>query len=67
MTSVVLDTSSVIAFLRKEPGGERVAPMLRGARLSIVNYCEIIGKGNDILTLIPQRYMPPINTASSPF
>jgi PIN domain nuclease of toxin-antitoxin system len=48
MTSVVLDTSAVIAFLRKEPGGDLISPMLRGAWLSAVNYCEIIGKAKDI-------------------
>ena len=48
MTDVVLDTSAVIAFLRKEPGGDLVAPILRGARLSTVNYCELIGKAKDI-------------------
>jgi ribonuclease VapC len=48
MTSIVLDTSAVIAFLRKEPGADLVAPMLRGGCLSAVNYCEIIGKAKDI-------------------
>ncbi len=48
MTSVVLDTSAVIAFLRKEPGADLIAPILRGGCLSAVNYCEIIGKAKDI-------------------
>jgi len=48
MSDVVLDTSAVIAFLRKEPGGDLIAPILRGARLSTVNFCEIIGKAKDI-------------------
>ena len=50
MNSIVLDSSAVLAFILKEPGGERVGALLdamdRGDRvhaaLSSVNWCEIL-------------------------
>ena len=34
---VVLDASALLAFLHRESGGERVPPLLDGARVSTVN------------------------------
>ena len=45
MTGVVLDASAVLAFLRREPGAERVEPRLPGARMSAVNHAEVLQKG----------------------
>ena len=42
--SVVLDASALLAFLHEEPGGERVSPMLEGARVSAVNWSEVLQK-----------------------
>jgi ribonuclease VapC len=44
VSSVVLDASALIAFLRKEPGEERVRPVLGRALLSAVNLSETIAK-----------------------
>ena len=38
----VLDTSALIALLFGERGAEKVAPVIRGAALSAVNYCETL-------------------------
>ena len=45
MTGVILDASAVLAFLRREPGAERVEPRLPGARMSAVNHAEVLQKG----------------------
>ncbi|HHB13250.1 MAG TPA: PIN domain-containing protein [Chromatiales bacterium] len=42
--SVVLDASALLAFLHEEPGGERVSPVLEGARVSAVNWSEVLQK-----------------------
>ena len=47
MTSVaeaVLDASALLAFLRKEPGAEKVEAVLPQACISAVNMAEAIGK-----------------------
>lgn len=45
MSSWVLDSSAILAFLNKEPGNERVAEILsEGAAISTVNQNEVIGK-----------------------
>lgn len=44
MSDPVLDSSAVLALLLGEPGAERVAATLPGARLSTVNLAEIISK-----------------------
>ncbi|MBC7784179.1 MAG: type II toxin-antitoxin system VapC family toxin [Burkholderiales bacterium] len=41
---VVLDSSALLAFLCREPGMEVVAPKLRDAMLSTVNYAEVLAK-----------------------
>ncbi|HEY3800913.1 MAG TPA: type II toxin-antitoxin system VapC family toxin [Caulobacteraceae bacterium] len=43
MTDVVLDTSAVLADLLNEPGAERVRGVT-GARLSAVNFAEVVAK-----------------------
>jgi PIN domain nuclease of toxin-antitoxin system len=42
--AVVLDASALMAALRSEPGGERVAPLLDGGHLSAVNLSEVQAK-----------------------
>jgi PIN domain nuclease of toxin-antitoxin system len=44
MIEAVLDASALIAFLRKEPGEDRVAPVLSHACISAVNLAETLGK-----------------------
>jgi ribonuclease VapC len=41
---IVLDSSALLAFLCREPGMEVVAPRLREAQLSTVNYAEVLTK-----------------------
>jgi PIN domain nuclease of toxin-antitoxin system len=43
MSDVVIDASAVLAAINNEPGGDRGAQEARGARISALNYCEIIG------------------------
>ncbi|MEA3052401.1 MAG: ribonuclease VapC, partial [Sphingomonadales bacterium] len=48
--SVVLDSSAVLAALRKEAGADVVRDLLSEARVSAVNLAEIVGvltRGND--------------------
>lgn len=42
MTEVVLDASALLALLRDEPGGAKVAEVIAEARMSSVNYCEVV-------------------------
>ena len=42
--SVVLDASALLAFLHEESGGERVSPVLEGARICAVNWSEVLQK-----------------------
>ena len=44
MSSVVLDASAVLAYLRSEPGGETVGAHLTGSIMSAVNYSEVLKK-----------------------
>ncbi len=44
MTEAVLDASALIAFLRNEPGADKVAAILPGACISAVNLSETLGK-----------------------
>ena len=41
MTSVVLDASAVLALVRDEPGGDKVAPHVGRAAISAVNLQEV--------------------------
>lgn len=40
----VLDASALLALLNREPGAERVAPLLDGAVMSAVNWSETVQK-----------------------
>jgi len=40
MTAAVLDTSALLAMILGEPGGERVASVLRESAMTSVNYAE---------------------------
>jgi len=44
VTSVVLDASALLAFLRSEPGADKVASALADAVISAVNYSEVLKK-----------------------
>jgi PIN domain nuclease of toxin-antitoxin system len=44
VTEAVLDASALIAFLRDEPGADKVAAVLTEACISAVNLSEILGK-----------------------
>lgn len=44
MTSVVLDASALLAFLRGEPGADVVRQRIGGAAISAVNYSEVLKK-----------------------
>jgi ribonuclease VapC len=52
MTEVVLDASALIAMLRKEPGATTVAEALTRARMSVVNFAEVVG--HFLYTGVPQ-------------
>jgi PIN domain nuclease of toxin-antitoxin system len=51
----VLDASAVLALLQGEPGAEQVRAVIRGARVSALNWSEILQKsasrGVDVLAL----------------
>ncbi len=42
--SAVLDASALLAFLHGEPGEKRVSAVLEGARISAVNWSEVVQK-----------------------
>ncbi|MCU0935700.1 MAG: type II toxin-antitoxin system VapC family toxin [Gammaproteobacteria bacterium] len=42
--TLVLDASALLAWLHREPGGERVGTVLDGASISAVNWSEVIQK-----------------------
>ena len=42
MTSIVLDASALLAMLRDEPGGDKVAGALIGSRMCVVNLAEVV-------------------------
>ena len=44
MSSYVLDASAVLALLNREPGEDRVGPILADSVISAVNYCEVLSK-----------------------
>ncbi len=44
MKRAAIDASAWLAFLGREPGGERVAEWLGGSLLSAVNYAEVLQK-----------------------
>lgn len=41
MISIVLDASALLAMLREEPGGDKVAGALIGSRMCVVNLAEV--------------------------
>jgi len=46
MSSVVLDASALLAFVRSESGADVVAKHLNNALLSAVNYSEVLKKND---------------------
>jgi PIN domain nuclease of toxin-antitoxin system len=65
VSGVVLDASAVLAFVYAEDGAEAVEPLLDGARISAVNWSEVLTKilahagdpgrlGSQILALGPE-------------
>ena len=53
MTEIVLDASALIAMLRKETGAQVVAEALARARMSVVNFAEVVG--HFLYTGVPRR------------
>lgn len=48
MATTILDASALLALLNNEPGAELVAEAVnQGAAMSVVNYCEVVGKLRD--------------------
>jgi PIN domain nuclease of toxin-antitoxin system len=43
----VLDASALLCVLLLEPGARRVEAVLSGAKVTVVNYAEVLGKLND--------------------
>lgn len=43
MSEVVLDASALLAMLKNERGAAKVAAAIAGARISAVNYAEVVG------------------------
>jgi PIN domain nuclease of toxin-antitoxin system len=43
MPDVVVDASAIIAVIKGEAGAQRAAESAQGARMSALNYCEIVG------------------------
>jgi PIN domain nuclease of toxin-antitoxin system len=41
--TAVFDASAVLAMLRREPGGDRIRPVLRSSAMSTVNFGEVVG------------------------
>lgn len=48
MSSVVLDASAVLAYVREESGSDVVALHMNGALMSAVNYSEVLKKSLEI-------------------
>jgi PIN domain nuclease of toxin-antitoxin system len=42
MTEVVLDASALLALLKDEPGGPKVAEVVAASRMTTVNYAEVV-------------------------
>lgn len=42
MSEVVIDASALLALLKGEPGGARVAGVLASARIGVFNYAEVV-------------------------
>lgn len=42
MTDIVLDASALLALLKDEPGGAKVAQGIAASRMSAVNYAEVV-------------------------
>lgn len=42
MSQVILDASALLALLRDEPGGKEVGDVIAAARMSAVNYAEVV-------------------------
>lgn len=42
MSAVVLDASALLAMLKREPGGARVAEAIGEAQISAINYAEVV-------------------------
>ena len=42
MTDVVLDASALIAMIKNEPGGDKVSEAMGRARISAINYAEVV-------------------------
>ena len=46
--SVVLDSSALLAYLQREPGGDAVKEVLADSVMSTVNWAEVVGKARSV-------------------
>jgi len=46
VTAVVLDASALLAMIKAEPGGDRVAEVMAEARIGAINYSEVVSHFN---------------------
>jgi ribonuclease VapC len=69
LSDCVLDASALIALIHKEPGGEKVRPLLAHAVISAVNLCETIQRLRRAGTPIEEiRFaLAPLISKSIPF
>ena len=56
MNRHILDSSAVIAFLRKETGYEKVVPYLEGGLISTVNLAEVFCKPRENNVTVQQNH-----------
>jgi PIN domain nuclease of toxin-antitoxin system len=42
VSEIVLDASALLALLKEEPGGQKVAEAIAASRMSAVNYAEVV-------------------------
>ena len=53
MSEVVLDASALLALLRDEPGADKVADAIADARMSSVNFAEVVTRPYAIQIVLP--------------
>jgi ribonuclease VapC len=69
VTVAVLDASALLAMLRGEPGGSRVAAVLDDSAISVINLGEVIGHYARIGAPAPEihRMLDPLPVQRVPF
>jgi ribonuclease VapC len=69
VAEVVLDASALMAFLRREPGAERVERSLDESMISAVNWSEVLAKAADYGADLDEtrRVLEPLPVVVVPF